>query len=255
MAESKDGRPFYERRWFQGTVAVVGLVGAVGALTGGPLWDSIADLFSEDLPSSNTEIVLDASAGMTAPFDGETKLAAAANAIGAYVIPRQSEGFALRRFGGGCDEAGELLVDFGEDHGDDVRAAAAKQQATGESNLANAVIAAIDDFSDADRFPDPEAPKRVLIFAGTADQCIGDAAADAIGREVARRAIDIEFQLIGMRPTEQEREQLGAITNAIGRDAELVEVETVAQLEEMVEMPAGTTGPEGALAPETPSAP
>lgn len=51
----------------------------------------------------------------------------------------------------------------------------------------------------------------------------------------------------------RNEEQLRAITNAIGRDAELVDVETVAQLEEVVEMPAGPTGPEGALAPETPA--
>jgi hypothetical protein len=242
---------FYEKPWFRATAAVVGMVATLATLVG-IFWGPISDLFSSELPASNTEIVLDASEEMADEFDeGDSKLEAAAAGIGEFVAPRANEGFALRRFGGDCGEAGDLVVDFGADNGDDVRDAAAEQEPSGASNLGNAVIAALDDFNDQDKFPDQDAPRRVLIFAGTADQCLGDDAADVIRREVGRSAVDLEFQLVGMKVSDAARAGLKSITNELGREAALVVVDDNEELEDVVEMetPIGTTGEQGATAP------
>jgi hypothetical protein len=255
MGEAEPERPFYQRPWFLGLGAAAGLVATLAALIGPPkLWDVVADLISPGLPSSNTEIVFDASASMGAPFGADgTKLGAAADAVGDYVVPRANEGFALRAFGGRCDEAGELVVEFGGDHGDDVRDAAAAQQSGGAANLSNAVIAAISDFSDSDLFPDANSPKRVLIFTGGIDECEGPDAADEIRREVQRTGIDVEFGLVGMKVAKEEREQLESIQNALGERAEVVFVDNDSELETTIAaLPPtgeGVTGPEGPLAP------
>lgn len=221
-ANAGGGTPFYERRWFLGLAAVVGLVGAVAALVGPPkLWDVVADRFSSELPAYNTEIVLDASAGMGMPFGASrTKLDAAADAVAEFVAPFKNEGFALRSFGGRCKgegEAGRLLVDFGEDHGDDVRVAAAEQRPNGKSNLADAVIAAVDDFSDEDRFPDPDSPRRVVVFTGTVDECRPDAA-DAIRREVRHKGVNAVFRFVGVKVSTPDRERLLGFKEDLGQD-------------------------------------
>jgi hypothetical protein len=243
MGEPEGGRPFYEHRRFQGTVAVVGLLGAVWALVGAPKpWDAIGDLFSSELPSSNTEIVLDASGVMADSFAGSgTKLDAAVGAVGQHVAPFRNEGFALRVSGGGCDEAGDLVVDFGEDHGDDVRDAAAEQRPGGSSHLTNAVIAAIDDFADSERF-DPDSRKRVLVFAGTDDECRGPNASDEVRRELERTGIDAVFKLVGVDVAKEDRERLRALRDSLGARAEVVFADTPAELEEAAEPPTGATG-------------
>src|SRR5215218_4793971 len=103
MADVERGPPFYERRRFQGAVAVLGLVGTLVALVGPPnLWDVIGDLFSSELPRDNTEIVLDTSAPMGERFGAAganlTKLDAATDAVGGYAVPVTNEGLALRSF-------------------------------------------------------------------------------------------------------------------------------------------------------------
>ena len=237
MADGEPSRPpFYESRPFQGAVAVVALLGAVWALVGAPApWKIFDEIFSSDLPSSNTEIVLDASAAMGDPFGASgTKLDIAAGAVGDFAVPFTNEGLALRGFGGGCDEAGELLVDFGENHGEDVRDAAAAAEPGGSSNLANAVIAAIDDFADGDRFPDRDSPKRVVVFTGTVDDCLGDSAAAEIRREVERSDVDAVFKLIGVRVSEEDRERLRTLKDALGVHAEVVFADTEQELAEVV---------------------
>jgi tetratricopeptide (TPR) repeat protein len=238
MAEGEPSRrPFYEhRRWLAG-MAVLTAVTAVWALIGAPTpWKIFDDIFSSELPGSNTEIVLDASAAMGDPFGSSgTKLDAAADAVGSFAVPFTNEGLALRDFGGGCDEAGELLVDFGEDHGDDVRDAAAEQQPGGDSNLANAVIAAIDDFADVERFPDPDSPKRVVVFTGAVDDCLGESAAGEIRREVERTGIDAVFKLVGVKVSAEDRGRLRSLRNGLGANAEVVFADTEEELTEVVE--------------------
>jgi hypothetical protein len=255
MGEAEPERPFYQRPWFVGLGAAAGLVATVAALIGPPkLWDVVADLVSPGLPASNTEIVLDASASMGAPFGAAgTKLEAAADAVGDYVIPRDDEGFALRAFGGDCEEAGNLVVDFGADHGDDVGDEAAAQDPEGEANLAKAVIAAISDFSDGDLFPDADSPKRVLIFTAGVDECERAGATAEIRREVQRTGIDLEFGLIAMRVSDEEREQLESIANALGEGAEVVRVNNDSDLAQQIAsipiVEEGTSDPPGLLAP------
>src|SRR5215203_1332590 len=211
--------PFYQRPWFQGTGAVVALLTAVWALVGAPKpWDTIADLFSSDLPRSNAEIVFDASDRMKTPFGAGThqsKLEAAADAVGIYGTPLSNQGLALRRVGGPCTGPGPRLVDFGANHGDEVGDVAAKQRAGGQSNLAATVIAAIDDFSDTDRFPDPDAPKQVVIFAGTTDQCQTQAL-QRIHDKIEEADIDADYELIGVKLSPADQRNLRHLQHALG---------------------------------------
>jgi hypothetical protein len=238
MSEAEDARPFYEEQWFRGAAAVLGVAGVVFGLVGPPkLWDVIADLFSDDLPPSNTEIVLDASAGMGVPFgggEGETKLSAAARAVASYVVPHANESFALRPFGGGCDDAGDLLVGFGAEHGDDLSEAARGLAAAGKSNAANAVLAAIDDYSDAGRFP-PERTfsKRIVVFTGTADECSGESAAEIIRRRLEGSRVKLDFTFVGVAIPEDERERLRLIAGELESPA--IFADTDEELAEVVE--------------------
>jgi hypothetical protein len=101
MKRTKGARPFYEQRWFQGTAAVLGMVAVVFSLIGPPnLWDAIANLFSDELPPSDTRYVVDASPAMGAPFgsgEGDTKLSAAAETIAAAVARSLEDGGASGR--------------------------------------------------------------------------------------------------------------------------------------------------------------
>lgn len=232
MAKRKP--PFYERRWFQGTVAVVGLLGAVWAFSGAPKpWDVASELSASDIALSNTEIILDASAGMGAPFGDGTKLDAAANAIREYVVPLQEEGLALRRAGGSCDEGGELLVNFGRDHTDDVADAAAEQNPEGESNFAYAVIEAIEEFTASERFR-PSSTKQVIVITGTTeDECLRGAP-EEIRRKLDRSGIDATFKLVALKVSGEDRERLEGFTAALGQSAEVEFVETEEELEEVV---------------------
>jgi Ca-activated chloride channel homolog len=246
----REGRAaFYERRWFQGAVAVVGLVGAVAALIGPPkLWDVIADLFSSEPPTSYTEIVLDSSTGMSAPFEeGATKLDAAVSAVETFVAPFENEGLALRVYGGNCDESGELVVDFGDDRADEVAGAAGELEPGGSANFANAVIAAIDDFANREQFPDSDVRRRVLILAGSDDGCRGDAAAE-VCRELRRSGIDAVFKLVGVKVPQDDRSPLRDLDRECGRQAEVVFANNLEQLGAAV-APAGATGPTGPTGP------
>jgi tetratricopeptide (TPR) repeat protein len=237
-AESTDRKPpVWERRLWQGTLAAAGLIAAIWAALGIPSpYTLLEDLFSSELPSSNTEIVLDASAGMGDPFGGDgTKLDAAIEAVASYAVPRANEGLALRSFGGPCEEAGDLLVDFGENHNDDVGDMAAGVQHGGPSNLANAVIAAIDDFADSDRFPDPDSPKQVVVFTGTVDECLGEDAAEDIRSEVERTGINAVFKLVGVNVSQEDRAQLRALKDALGNDASVDFANTPEELADVVD--------------------
>lgn len=204
--------PFYKSGWFVGTAAVVGLVGTVWALVGAPTpWKLIDELLNPGLPANNTEIVLDASAGMRDPFKGDQdRFDAAVSAVEDFVAPFENEGLALRTFGGECED--ELLVDFGEDHADAVRDAADEQQPGGASNLANAVIAAMDDFT-ADEFPS-DSNNRVVVFAGTVDDCTPDFA-DAIGRQAEHTGVQAVFQLVGVKASPEGKDELRALEDEL----------------------------------------
>jgi hypothetical protein len=213
--------PFYQQRWFQGTGAVVALLTAIWALVGAPKpWNAIGDLFSSELPRVNAEIVFDASDRMHAPFGfggrkHVSKLDAAADAVSVYGASLSNKGLALRRVGGQCPGPGPRLVDFGANHGDDVGDVAREQRASGRSNLAATVVAAIDDFADPDRFPDPHAPKQLVIFAGTPDQCQTDPYR-TIRERVEETGVRADFELIGLRFSTADQEKLRQLQAALG---------------------------------------
>jgi hypothetical protein len=236
MVDPEKSSPFYERRWFKGAVAVVGLATAVWALVGAPTpWHVAADLSKTKLPLSNTEIVLDASSSMAEPFGDGTKLEAAADAIGQYVTPLSNEGLALWRTGGGCGESGENLVHLGSDHSDDVQEAAAEQQPSGMSNMSYVVRAAIDDFS-GEEFRGASPAERVLIFMGGEDECAEDASVE-IRDELDRTGIDAVFRLIALKVSGRELKRLEDFKEELGRYAnvEIRTPNTDAQLDEVMQ--------------------
>lgn len=236
MAEKeKDQGPFYEQRWFQGTVAVVGLLGAVWAFSGAPKpWDAATDLTTTELARADTQIILDASAGMAAPFGEGTKFDAAVAAIKRYARPLEHEGLSLRRTASGCEDENELLVGFGEGHADDVIAAAEEQRPEGASTLAYAVIEAINEFTNLEQRSGP-ARQVVIITGGVGeDECLGNEAAVEIRRQLKRTGIEATFKMVALKPSRQARERLDDFAAALGEQAEVEVVETEEELEEVV---------------------
>jgi hypothetical protein len=223
-----DGQaPFYERHRWKAVAAVVALLGAVWALTGAPTpWKLVSNLAATEVPASNTMLVLDASRSMARPFGQKTtKLEAAQQAVERFTVPVKNEGLALRAFGGSCKESGRVLVDFGAEHGDDVRDAIAEQRPRGRSNLVNAVRAAIDDFADVDR-----GPRRVVIFAGSVDECAGSHGARDIRDDVEHSGVDATFKFVGLKLSRNGRRHLLAFKKGLGRRAEIAFVDTESDL-------------------------
>lgn len=229
--------PFFESRTFKGMVALVGLAAAVWGLTGAPKpWQVASDLAATEKPLSNTAIVVDASAAMGERFgpDGSSKLDAAVKAVREYVVPFDSEGIALRRAGGTCEDSGEVMVDFGAHHADDVSEAVGELEPAGKSNLGYAVMAAIDEFNASGRFTGPPASKRVVVFTGGADQCLGEDAAAQIDRELDRTGIDAVFTLVALKVSKHEKKRLKAFSKALGKRADVEFVDTPEELDESV---------------------
>ena len=134
-------------------------------------------VFQDDDPAlSYTEIILDASSAMSAPFGGSTKLDQAQQAIDTYLrvdlSPRDQ--LALRRFGGECnsDGATALLVPFAKDNKDTIRRQLLRQTASGKSTLFLAIREAVPDFDATAALPTVQ--RRVVTFVGSCEACIED---------------------------------------------------------------------------------
>jgi hypothetical protein len=213
---------------------VIALLTAIWAFVGAPRpWQVASEISASTVTLSNTEIILDASAKTAAPFGGETKLQASQGAIAQFVLPLSNEGIALRRAGGGCDEAGELVVDFGADHGDEVREEAMSQRPEGKSNIANAVRAAIDEFKDSD-FKAPNTTERIFILMNGEDECGGDA--KEIRDALDGSDVDADFTVVALGPSRAERKRLMSFKRVLASYAD-VEVRTPVtkeQLEDVV---------------------
>jgi len=232
--------PFYERRSFQGAVAVVGLLTAVWALVGAPKpWSVAHDLTVTKVPLSNTEIVLDTSGAMAKPFGNGTKLEAATDAIAKFAASSSSSGLALRQTGGGCYDDGDVLVGFGAEHGDDVREVAAGAHAGGVSNVINTVRGAIDEFT-SEQFRDPSSTRRVVVFMGGEDNCV-EAAGNEISDALDGLGVDTTFRMYALGLSDREMKSMshfkaevadyakvevlpvadkGDLEKAVGREAE-----------------------------------
>jgi len=236
MAESQPGGPFYERRWFHGTAAVVALVGAVVAVVG-PLRGAISDLFSSSPPRIETEVVFDGGAAMNAKYrsSGETKLDFARRDLARYVVPFTNEGLALRVFGGTCGQKGSLVVGFGAGHGDDVTKAVDRlRQGQGSSDLFTAVGAAVDDFTCVPS----DTVKRVIVYVGAIDNCASttNPALDN-AREIRDfmkgKGIRASFKFFDVGLSHHDR-------------AELHSFESALPSVQVVGPPSGASGPQGA---------
>jgi len=242
VAAGEEGGPFWERGWFKGVVAVVGLVAAVWALVGAPrLWDVVADALSSDPPVSYTEVVLDTSSAMGEDFagKGETKLDAAARAIRQTVGELDNEGLALRRTGSDCGGSSELVVDFGSDQADEVASTAQKQQPSGSPNLTGAVIAALDDFKTPGRSDGPPSTRRVLVFTAGVDECFEGDAVEKIGAELEGAEISksSSLTLIALKSSGQDLRRLKELEEALSGYAYVDSrtPETVDELDQAVE--------------------
>lgn len=223
MTDPEQKTAFYERRGFQGAVAVIGLLTAIWALVGAPKpWQVASEISASTVTLSNTEIVLDASALSAGSFGGESKLEAAKKAISSYVAPLNHEGLALRRAGGSCGEERDLTVGFGADHGEAVREAAAEQRAAGKSNIVEAVRAAADDFQEAG-FKGPNTTNRILVFMNAANQC-GENAIREIHYALVDSGVDA-VRIVALRPSRREVKKLTAFKKGLASVA-VVEIST-----------------------------
>lgn len=259
QAEEKRA-PFYERGLFKGAVAVVGLAAAVWALTGAPKpWQVAAEINTGPTWRYNTELIVDSSAAMAKRFGGKTKLEVAVDGISRAVKGNDNENLALRSAGGSCGGEGEELVDFGPDHGEDVVSEAEGLRPHGHSNMVAPVLAAIDQFKE-ERFQNPEAKNRVLIFMGSEDECALDPYGE-IKRELSRADIEASFQVFALRMSKKQLKGLRHFRRAMKPYAEVsvADARTVEQFEKAVQpaleegqvpKSASAAGTEAAAAPE-----
>lgn len=235
MADEPKAKPFYERPLFAGTVALVGLIGAIWVLSA-KVFDTAAQITASETVFANTQIILDTSEGMGEQFGDGTKLDAAVEAVEKYVVPLEGEGLALRRTGLTCDEGSKQLVDFGTGHADDVVDEAREQRAEGRSTLAYAVIETIAEFTASGDFREPASTRQIVIITGGVgdEECLGSEAGAEIRRRLEDSGIDATFKLVALSPTPNANERLEDFEQALGGEAEFAVVETPRELEAAV---------------------
>ncbi len=132
--------------------------------------------FSSNEPALvNYEILLDRSSAMGQLMDGETKLAAALNAVEAVLNTKvgDSDNLAFRVFGGPCEgDNTKLLVPFGQSNKAKVREALVgmrQQQASGNTTLFRGIQEATGDFNRFARYPDIK--QGIIVITGGVDTC------------------------------------------------------------------------------------
>jgi hypothetical protein len=179
------------------------------------------------------EIVIDTSAGMSAPFDSApSKLSAAVEALRTRTLP-PGENLALRAFGGEChqDDESRLLVSFGTNRRSRIVRAAGSLQPRGEPALAAGVISAL-----ADLQPLPNT-KRIVVLTGHADKCQAEALREIKARiEAYQRAgqqIVLEVRMIGLAVPLEQQDGVQQISDAVGGQAYFVN--TIKELNDVLE--------------------
>lgn len=218
--DEKSNVPFYERRAFQGTAAIVALATALLALVG-PLKGVVDELFPSTEPVTWVEIVLDTSAAMEEEFDGVTKFEAANEAIRKAIKELDNSGLGLRRTATTCDGRSEQVVPLGGDHGDDVIDEARDLRPEGESSIVDAVVGGLEQFNRepmASRGPES---RQLLVFTTAAGECSDDDLAKEL--EETLEGADISqssrVELIALGTSSTEREQLQEFKAALGERA------------------------------------
>jgi hypothetical protein len=173
MSDDKKSPPFYERRLFQGTAAVVALAAAVVAL-GGRIGDIIDDLFPPAPPRASwTEVVLNTSAIMGEHFGGkdETRLASAGQAIEKRVKELGNSGVGLRTTPANCKGNSEQLVGLANGTPDEVISEAQHQHPTGNSSIIDAVNGALNDFAREPMSVGKAKSKNIIVFTTGSARC------------------------------------------------------------------------------------
>lgn len=198
-----------DRPVYQNVMAAIALVAAVVGLIGGA--SSLLTRKAPGVVHDNTELIVDRSKAMGDPWEGTTKLQAAASAAKSVVATiATGENLALRQFGGPCqDSNSELVVPFAQNNARRVQSRLAGLSATGNTALNRAINEAIGDFADQKRFEGTN--KRILVITGSDDTCQAAEVREAIREKLAADAagaykirLDFRFIGLGLRPEQQQ---------------------------------------------------
>lgn len=200
-------QPFYERRLFQGTAAVVALATALLALVG-PLGDAI-DGLSSDQPqrSAWTEVVLNTSSVMGEHFGSgrETALESAVHAMEKMIKELDSHGVGLRSTPISCDEKSRKLVDVAEGSANAVIEEAEKQTPDGNASIVDAVAGGMTEFDREPMQSRPAKTKSLLVFTTAAPPCEWDELVEDEARSKLKRVEKIgAIEVFALKPQEDQ---------------------------------------------------
>ena len=212
-----------KKRWYRNTNAILGLIAAfTGAVAGvyGIVQYVVPAFFEKSISDWNVMVVVDRSAAMAQPFDGSTKWEVVAQALDKKIEPvAPTDNLALRTFGGPCrGENTELRVAFDYRNKEKIRSALRSLKPAGETTLTDAVIAAIGDFNDPERFAGRN--KSIIVITGGKRLCT-DAPAETIRTRLSKQIpadqlIELEFKYIGVGIPAPLREALTRISQTTG---------------------------------------
>jgi hypothetical protein len=157
------------------------------------------------------EIVFDRSEEMNSPVgsEPETKWLAAKQAV-RHVDMSNNAYLALRTFGGSCtDNFGRPDLGFAPNAKEQVNSALEKLAPGGKGNLANAVIAAMDDL--VDRPPLNGINPRVVVITGSNDSCTSDQIGAIKSHQLRHPNVILDFRFIGIQLSDREKQELEII--------------------------------------------
>lgn len=197
--------------------AALGLMGAVLTVAG--VWALIDS--EPETRYTNLEIVLDRSARMREPFEGDrSRLDVAVSALEEVVGGKDGDNLGLRTVGGDCESDGDLTVDIGTGHAKDIVSTGESAKPAGEAPLAGAIVAAAGDFGSLERFP-AAVDRRIVVISGGGDSCSRNAAERVRERlKEGGRNLALEFRLVGVGVPQEERASYEALAEELP-DAEV----------------------------------
>ena len=217
-----------KKKWYKNTMAILALVGTI--LGGAYAFVQFINpyLFSKSKASWNLEIVLDRSAAMAANLqNGTEKWQAAVAAVSENLKPlANKDNLALRKFGGGCDDDDtKLVVSFDHYNKDKVRRATEQITLEGEADLAAAVVEAVGDFNDRERFRGTQ--KSIVVITAVGDTCNDDPAA-IIGKRLSKWfegdvGIELDVHFVGLGVPQAQRNALEKIAKAMKANIQFTE--------------------------------
>ncbi len=214
---------FVDAAWFKTTQGIIATVGGVLAIA-----TAAITLWPKPGPEPSrqyTEILLDSSEGMKAPFDGtSSKLDAARGALKDLFASSISahDGLALRKFGGTCGESDtDLVVDFSSGTKDRISDRAGGFQPAGQNSLVHAVAEATGDFN---RIHDNQ-PKRLVVITGGGNRCENQDIGE-LGRKLEQfkkvGGIGLDMRYIGLSLAPEDQEKLNAVARQSGGNVRFV---------------------------------